>query len=117
MIFTQNRQVLPLPLIAWCGRLSSQFSKLQGPSKTILHALSFDPSKFQFLAQFLYFPMPSKHERCIRNYGISTVAYTHSVRGLPEGKSRTVRDLSKGQLRTLREVEKNYVGPKNQFFI
>ena len=117
MIFTQNRQVLPLPLIDRCGRLGGQFSKPQVPGKTTLHALSFDPSKFQFLAHFLYFPMPSKHEHCVREYGISTVTYTHSVRRFPKGKSRTVRDLSKGQLRTLREVGKTYVGPKNNFFL
>ena len=87
------------------------------PGKTILHALSFDPSKFQFLAQFLCFPMPSKHEHCVHGYGISTVMYTHSIRGFPKGKARRVRDLSKGQSCTLREVEKDYVGTKNNFFI
>ena len=117
MIFTQNRQVLPLPLIARCGQLGGQFSKPQVPGKTKLHALSFDPRKFQFLAQFLYFPTPSKHERCVRGYGISTVTYTRSVCGFPEGKLRTLRDLSKGQSRTLCEVEKYCVGSKNQFFI
>ena len=117
MIFTQNRQVLPLPFIARCGRLGGQFSKPQVPGKTTLHALSFDPSKFQFLAQFLYFPMPSKPESCVCGYGISTVTYTRSVRGFPKGKSCTVRNLSKRQSRTLREVEKIYVGPKNKRFI
>ena len=87
------------------------------PGKTTLHALSFDPSKFQFLAKFSCFPMSSKQERCVRRYGISTVTYTRSVCRLPEGKSRTVCDLSKGQPHTLREVEKYYVGSKNQFFI
>ena len=62
LIFTQNRQVLPVPLIARCGQLGGQFLKPQVPGKTTLHALSFDPSKFLFLAQFLYFPTPSKHE-------------------------------------------------------
>ena len=114
MNFIQNRQVLPLPLIARCG---GQFSKPQVPGKTTLHALSFDPRKFQFWAQILYFPTLSKHEHCVRGYGISTVAYTHSVRRLPKVKSRTVCDLSKGQSRTLGEVEKYYIGSKNQFFI
>ena len=116
MIFTQNRKVLPLPLIARCGRLDGQFSKPQVPGKTTLHALSFDPRKFQILAQFLYFLMPLKHECYVRGYGISTVTYMCSVRRLPEGKSHTVRDLSKGQSRTLCELEKDCVGPKNQFF-
>ena len=124
MIFIQKRQVLPLPLIAQCGRLGVQFSKPQVPGKTTLHALSFDPSKFQFLAQFSCFPMPSKHERCVRGYGISTitytrfvsgygistVTYTHSVLEFPEGKLHTVHDFSKGQLRTLCEVEKDCIG-------
>ena len=117
MIFTQNRQFLSLPLIARCGRLGAQFWKPQVPGKTTLHALSFGPSKFQFLAQFSCFSMSSKHERCVRGYGISTVMYTCSVHGMPEGKSRTVGELSTGQSHTLQEVEKYYVGPKNQFFI
>ena len=96
MIFIQNRQVLPLPLIARCGRLSGQFSKPQVPGKTTLHALSFDLSKFQFWAQILYFQALSKHEHCVRVYGVSTIMYTRFVRGLPEGKSRTVRNLSQG---------------------
>ena len=115
MILIQNRQFLPLPLIARCGQLGGQFSKPQVPGKNILHALSFDPSKFQFWAQILYFPMLSKHERCVCEYGISTIAYTHFVHGLPEGKSRTVRDLSKGQSRTLYEVEKDCIGSKINF--
>ena len=80
--------------------------------KNTFHALSFDPSKFQFWAQILYFPMLSKHEHYVRRYGISTVAYMHFVHGFPEGKSCTICDLSKGQLRTLQKVEKIHVGPK-----
>ena len=87
------------------------------PGKTTVHALSFDPRKFQFWAQILYFPMLSKHERSVRRYDISIVMYTCSVRGLLEGKSCTVCDLSKGQSHTLREIEKDCVGSKNQFFI
>ena len=87
------------------------------PGKTTLHALSFDPSKFQFWAQILCFQAPSKNEHCVHGYGISTVAYTRSVCGLPTGNLRTVRNLPKGQLRTLCEVEKEYIGSKNQYFI
>ena len=55
LIFIQNRQVLPLPLIAHCGQLNGQFSKPQVLGKTTLHALSFDPRKFQFLAKISIF--------------------------------------------------------------
>ena len=61
--------------------------------------------------------MPTKHECFVRGYGIETVAYMCSIRGLPKGKSCTVRDLPKGQSRTLHEVEKEYIGSKNQIFI
>ena len=117
MIFIQNKQVLPLPLIARCGRFSGQFSKLQVPGKTTLHALSFDPSNLQFWAQMLCFQVPSKHEFYVRGYGMLIVMYTRSVCGLPERKLRTVHDFPKGQSRTLREVEKEYIGSKIQFFI
>ena len=117
MIFIQKRQVLPLPLIAQCGRFRGQFSKLQVPGKTTLHALSFDPSNFQFWAQILCFQAPSKHEHCVHGYGMLIVTYTHSVCRFPEGKSRKVRDLPKGQSCTLHEVEKEYIGSKIQFFI
>ena len=80
------------------------------PGKTTLHALSFDPSKFQFWAQILYFPMLSRHECCVRGYGISIVTYMHSLCGFPEGKSCTVCDLPKRQSRTLHEVEKQCIG-------
>ena len=85
-----------MPLIAHCGQLGEQFSKPQVPGKTTLHALSFDPSKFQFWAQILCFQVPSKHEHCVHRYGMYIVMYTHSIRGFPEGKLHTVCDLSKG---------------------
>ena len=117
MIFTQNRQVLPLPLIARHGQLGGQFSKLQVPGKTTLHALSFDPRKFHFLAKFSCFSTSSKQEHYVHGYGISTVMYTHSMHGFPEGKLCTICDLSKGKSRTLCEVEKIYARPKNKLFI
>ena len=115
--FTQNRQVLPLPLIARCGQLGGQFSKPQVPGKTTLHALSFDPRKFQFLAEFSCFPMSSKQAWCVRGYGISTVVYTCFVHGFLEGNSCQIRDMSKGRSRMLREIWKGYVGPKSKFFL
>ena len=117
MIFIQKKQVLPLPLIARCGRFGGQFSKSQVPGKTTLHALSFDPSNFQFWAQILCFKVPSKHERCVRGYGMLIVAYTLFVRRFPERKSRIVHNFPKGQSCTLRKVEKEYIGSKIQFFI
>ena len=74
------------------------------PGKTTLHALSFDPRKFQFLAKFGCFPTSLKQARCVRGYGISTVAYTRYVHGFPEDKSCT-----------LCEVGKSYVGLKIKF--
>ena len=105
LICIQKRQVLPLPLIAQCGQFGRQFSKPQVPGKTTLHALSFDPSNFQFWAQILCFQAHSKHERCVCGYGMLIVAYTGSVCGFPEIQSRTVRDLPKRHSRMLHEVK------------